>query len=82
MQCKSDCEQKQKQSNTAKISLARGYIPTCAKGFFKKNMYPIRIDDKNEKKILIDFDSIFSSIEMVFRKQLTTTPYHEDNESV
>lgn len=44
-------------------------------------MYPIRIDDKNEKKILIDFDSIFSSIEMVFRKQLTT-PYHEDNESV
>lgn len=46
-------------------------------------MYPIRIDaDKREEKNLLDFDSIFSSIEMVFRKQLTTTPYHEDNESV
>lgn len=49
-------------------------------------MYPIRIDDKSEKKKLIDFDSIFSSIEIVFRKQLIiltiNTPYHEDNESV
>lgn len=74
MQCKSDCEQKQKQSNTSKIKLARGsidiYRSTCAKGFFFKNMYPIRIDDKSQKKKLIDFDSIFSSIEIVFRKQL------------
>lgn len=50
MQCKSDCEQKQKQSNTAKITLARGYIPTCAKGFFKKHVSdPNTVDDKSEK---------------------------------